>query len=366
MVSSKNEIDAELINDFFVDFNEAYDTIVNTLVRLESAPTDPQLINALFRSIHTIKGNLRMVGLPRVSDIIHVLETTFDDIRKGRMAYDSSLSDVFLLSMDKIKKAAECSFAQQPLDFSIDEVEVAIARINDATDSTRKKFIQDAILYLDPTVKVNKASTEVAQGKITTAYKDQDLKYFRALAAVLEERSTYWSGRTDRSLDIALAMNEMAGNVVDPDQLAAAVYLHDLGMTFFPLGLILKQDDLTKEEREIVQQHTIDAYLLLRRISENHEWDHAADIVLQHHEWFDGNGYPKKLSGDKILPGAKILSIVDAYESMTHAQALMTNLKRPLIRAVMEMNNCAGTQFDPQWVTIFNKVIQNMQKAGKI
>ena len=90
-------------------------------------------------------------------------------------------------------------------------------------------------------------------------------------------------------------------------------------------------------------------------------WDQASYIVLEHHEREDGLGYPAGLTGAHICPGAKILAIVDAFEARTHERAYSTNLKRPFVRAVLEINRCAGTHFDPNWVNVFNEVGRSLQ-----
>ena len=156
-------------------------------------------------------------------------------------------------------------------------------------------------------------------------------------------------------LRLALAMNEKAGKPIEAEQLAAAVYLHDIGMAFLPLEILHKTSSLNPEEREDLQAHPNVAFQLL---SSGRRWDQAAMSVLQHHEKIDGSGYPNKLPGEQICDGAKILAIVDAFEARTHERAYHTQLKRPLVRAVLEINRCSESHFDPEWVEVFNEVVR--------
>ena len=78
--------------------------------------------------------------------------------------------------------------------------------------------------------------------------------------------------------------------------------------------------------------------------------------MLHHHERCDGSGYPKGLPGSEISPGAKILAIADTFDACCYARAYKTDQKRPLIRAVLEINQQSGSQFDSAWVEIFNQI----------
>jgi HD-GYP domain-containing protein (c-di-GMP phosphodiesterase class II) len=177
---------------------------------------------------------------------------------------------------------------------------------------------------------------------------------FIQLACLVEARSRFWQGRSERILEMAGAMNEAAGNVVDMLQLRAAVYAHDIGMAFLPLELLHKPDHLDASERDDMQIHPVLAAELLGRMS---GWAAAVRMVREHHEREDGRGYPAALPGSAISDGAKAIAIADAFESMTHQRADRVE-KKTLLQAVSEINRCAGTQFCPRWVAAFNQVIR--------
>ena len=86
-------------------------------------------------------------------------------------------------------------------------------------------------------------------------------------------------------------------------------------------------------------------------------WEDAREIVLQHHERWDGTGYPSGIKGDEIRPGAQLLAVVDAFESMTHSRP-DRQYKRSILRAMTEINNCSGTQFSPHVTSLFNSVVK--------
>ena len=155
-------------------------------------------------------------------------------------------------------------------------------------------------------------------------------------------------------------MNNEAGQKVDSAQLEAAVYLHDFGMAFLPLEILHKGNSLTEDEYRSMQLHTRMGAALL---GDNPYWHQASDIVIQHHEREDGQGYPNRLSGEHICDGAKILAIADAFEAMTNQRANRAD-RIPFSQALKEINHNAGSQFSPFWVDVFINVIRKKTRRS--
>ncbi len=383
-------IDSDLMEDFFFDFKEAHQNCESILINLEHDPSNKELLNGLFRSVHTIKGNLVYVGLKDLTPLIQSMEDLLDAIRSEQILYDSLLSDVILLAMDKTKQMVQAKLAKTTSPVISDEQLLLlcqnISSIVEVEGNTRTEYIRNAIISLDPsthifddsqpaTSRLNKktaaqnsasqtslpAPTQQPLGVMETLEQhnieiDEDIIFFESIASPMENRSLYWKGRTARLLTLALEMNKKAGDPVEPAQLVAAILLHDIGMAFLPLSLLHKAGSFNEEERNALFRHTELASHLLNQSS---KWKQAATIVLQHHERVDGSGYPKRLMGIDICHGAKILSIVDTFDARTHERAYNTRLKRPFIRAVIEVNNCKGSQFDASWVEIFNEITRS-------
>jgi HD-GYP domain-containing protein (c-di-GMP phosphodiesterase class II) len=181
------------------------------------------------------------------------------------------------------------------------------------------------------------------------------LAYFERLASLLESKVPYWEGRIQRTLPLALELNRQMDNAEDPVQMKAAVLVHDISLAFLNERLWQKETKFSAQEVEQMQMHPSLSANILEFIP---GWDDARDIVLQHHERWDGNGYPEKLQGDKVRIGAQILAVVDAFESMTHARP-DRQYKRSILRAMTEINNCSGTQFSPHITSLFNSVIRD-------
>ncbi len=124
-----------------------------------------------------------------------------------------------------------------------------------------------------------------------------------------------------------------------------ASHLHDLGTIAIPDPILHKRGPLTVEERQIMQGHAQFGYDALQQ-TEN--FRQVADVVLHHHEWYDGSGYPNGFAGDEIPFGSRVIAVLDAYDAMTndrpYRRALTTR------EAAEELILGKGTQFDPEVV----------------
>ena len=210
----------------------------------------------------------------------------------------------------------------------------------------------------EPEPEPTPAPEPVKPAKSHKARSGDDLLFFRSLADQFENRSPLFKGRALRLLHLASEANLVKGRAVDPVQLEAAIYMHDVGMMFLPESVWFKVGPITPEERSMLRSHPAYAAGLLSSMK---GWEAAAEMVAQHHEMPNGKGYPEGLSSRSICDGAKILAIVDAFESVMLKQA-SSGKNRSLLRAVAEINAC-DNQFAPEWIKPFNQVIQRTINA---
>jgi len=137
----------------------------------------------------------------------------------------------------------------------------------------------------------------------------------------------------------------------DLSVIAKGALLHDIGKIGVPDNILLKPYTLSHEEWVIMKKHPVFGYKLLKKIEFLEE---AAQIVLNHHERYDGSGYPQGLSDEDITVGARIFSVVDALDAMTSDRVYRESI--PFDRAIETIVNASGSQFDPEVVEAFIKV----------
>lgn len=350
--------DAEVVADFFSDFGEAYRATEGLLLKLEQTPDDSELLNDLFRRVHTIKGNLIYIGLADITPLLQSVEDILEPLRRSEIRYDDLLSDLILAAMDHTHQWVESRLGGKP-----DEMEVSvmtrlcrsISSIAAHDGEERARLIGQIMPLLDP--KANSEATAQLQNFKVESH--ADLRFMESLLRVVDQRSPYWQGRTRRIALLALAMNKHAGAPVDPTQLLAAVYMHDFAMAFLPLALLHKPGTFSPEERQQLQEHTRAGSALLSSLG---RWTDAARMVLEHHERANGQGYPNGLKDADTCEGAKILAVVDTFDACINSRAHVNLPQRPLIRAILEINRHAGSLFNAYWVDVFNHVVRPKPK----
>ncbi|MBT4511014.1 MAG: diguanylate cyclase [Chloroflexi bacterium] len=175
-----------------------------------------------------------------------------------------------------------------------------------------------------------------------------------ALAATVDAKDPYTYGHSRRVAELA----EKVGKVIDLTQhellvLHSAALLHDIGKVGIPDAVLSKSGKPTKEEWEAIRGHSSEGANIVGHVKELQE---TVPMIMHHHEWYDGTGYPGELEGDQIPLGARLISIADAYDSMTTERRYKNTV--PSKRAIEELRRYSGTQFDPELVEIFCQAIQ--------
>ncbi|WP_100656677.1 HD domain-containing phosphohydrolase [Alteromonas flava] len=369
-VFTPEELDDEILGDLMEEIQELYEASEQTLIELELRPNDNELQRALFRSVHTIKGDLGLVSFSPMIPLLQHVEDLLDYLRKGQIDYTSTMSDLVLITMDRVKVFVESCMEQGKASYDGDlhnQLVDAISKIKPENKSEHEKLLAQAVLLLDPSLDLdidagegraapNASKTLGNTGipKDLSSEKQKDILFFRDLMKAIERRSDYWEGRGDRIAKLASYVNKASGNQIDPEQLVVACYVHDFGMAFMPLKLLHKTEKYSEIEFNLMRSHVYKSSRLLEHLE---LWDGARKIVMQHHERVDGSGYPLGIKEADMCDGAKLLAILDTYDAMTHSRA--HNGKEQLSKkdAVIAINRQAKGQFSVKWLRIFNQAM---------
>lgn len=179
-----------------------------------------------------------------------------------------------------------------------------------------------------------------------------------SLEQSLHERTHETREHARRMQDISVAFArvlDLPFNEVE--RLILLAKLHDIGKIGIPDHLLIKPAELTQEEWDILRKHPEIGF---RITQSSHDLMSISQEVLSHHERWDGTGYPRRLLGEEIPYLARIINIVDSYDVMTEGRPYQEP-KSPA-EAIIEIRNCAGTQFDPSLVEIFCQVFDKSQQ----
>lgn len=171
---------------------------------------------------------------------------------------------------------------------------------------------------------------------------------------ILELRDKETSGHSQRVVEMTMAIAALMGI---PEEKRADLYrgvlLHDIGKLGIPDSILLKNGPLTPEEMFVMRKHPTYAYEMLRNIP---YLSQASVIPLSHHEWWNGNGYPRQLVGESIPLEARVFALVDAWDALTTDRPYRKRVTPG--EALQEILAQSGRQFDPTLAEIFAQYVE--------
>ncbi len=240
-------------------------------------------------------------------------------------------------SQGQLKDILHDAFAKNDLRNNLKKMSHIVQIQNEELASLNKALEEKIMMQTDEVLKVN---SQLSLSLLASV---------QALTHAVEAKDVLTRGHSDRVASFCL---DIAGQMGLPSEQIEGIYmaakLHDIGKIGISERILLKPAPLTREEEEIVREHCIIGYKIVEPIPFN--WS-IARIILQHHEWYDGTGYPYGLKGDQICLGARILHVADAYDAMICDRPYRKSLPRHV--AVAQLESGAGSQFDPEVISVF-------------
>ena len=171
-------------------------------------------------------------------------------------------------------------------------------------------------------------------------------EYIYGLVSVVEKRDSYTAGHSTRVAQYAeMIAQEMGFSEYDCHILHRAGMLHDIGKVAIPDSIFLKPSKLSLGEYKLIQEHVEMSYEMLKNIS---IFDEIKEIVRDHHEHYDGSGYPRGLIGEDTPILAQVLTLADAFDAMTTDRIYKG--RKSVKEALLELAKLSGKQFNPKVV----------------
>jgi putative nucleotidyltransferase with HDIG domain len=205
--------------------------------------------------------------------------------------------------------------------------------------------------YLNELAKA-KEELKIKNSALTKFYNEIQTGYLQtvmALANSIEAKDPYTRGHCQRVMEISCEMAKRMGFSDDEiEDLRYAAILHDIGKIGVSASIINKEEKLSDEEYHEIKKHPLIAYNILKEVEFIKK---GLNAILEHHERYDGKGYPYGIKADCISKFGRILCVADAFDAMTTDRPYKKGMK--MNRAIKEIEKCKGTHFDPVIADIF-------------
>jgi diguanylate cyclase (GGDEF)-like protein len=241
-----------------------------------------------------------------------------------------------------LEQAACRALSEHGEGFSISSAFGSVVIPQDTGDATEALRKADGAMY-----------AQKQSGRATAGRQSSDV-LMRALAERHADLGEHHDGVAELVAEVGRRMG------IDGEELATlgqAASLHDIGKVAIPDAILTKPGPLSKEEWEFMRRHTLIGERILAAAP---ALGAAARLVRSSHEAWDGTGYPDRLAGVEIALGARIIAICDSFDAMISSRPYSPPSE--LAAALAELRRCAGTQFDPEIVPIFEQVIADRAK----
>lgn len=276
-----------------------------------------------------------MSGLDMIPHVKKIAPNTVVVMISGMQTVESAIGALRLGAFDYLMKPFDLRQVEAVVKRALDHHELVIAK-------------QRYENQLEELVEQRTAQLDRALDSLEDAYRST----LRALTAALETRDSETHGHSERVVTYSLRLGREYG--LDNAEMKALEFgslLHDIGKIGVPDSILRKPAKLTDEEWVRMREHPVHGQQILRGIE---FLEGASFVVAQHHEKWDGTGYPLGLRSNQIDLCARIFSVADAFDAMTSDRVYRRG--KSYEAASQELDEWAGRQFDPAVVEAFHRV----------
>lgn len=343
--SAFNELEDEIKQEFFEDVVSAIND-VNECANLLESGTDAQVIDRMFRALHTVKGNCNMVFLEEFVETSHKLEDLFSDIRSGDIEYQDVFGQFAVVVINEIQKQLESLIQSQQTDLDIlKKLESIIDKIENFPGSERASAAEKAIIAInDGHFNLDLVAIDNEHGRAFSFADATDMEFFEFIADKLGSANSEHELFVKVTEEIALALNDKLGRKAEIQQLKAAIFL-------LTLSNAIRPED---SKYQLALDQIFFASGILNRIP---GWSDASELVIKSLENHDGSGLPNGLKEEQIEPAAQVLGLAFEFGYLV-VNHFSLGYKQSLFTAVKAINAQKDTRYKARLIERFNALIK--------
>src|SRR5207247_4310149 len=276
-----------------------------------------------------------MNGLEMIPHVKVISPDTVIVMISGMQTIESAIEALRLGAFDYLMKPFDLRQAEAAVARALEHYELVTAK--QRYENQLEELVEQRTIELDK-----------ALGSLEAAYRST----LRALTAALETRDAETHRHSERVVTFSLRLGREYGlNGPQMNALEFGSLLHDIGKIGVPDAILRKPSQLTEEEWVRMREHPLHGQQILRGIE---FLEGASRVVAQHHEKWDGSGYPLGLHAEEIDICARIFAVADAFDAITSDRVYRRG--KSYDEAAKELNAWAGTQFDARVVAAFHRV----------
>jgi putative two-component system response regulator len=307
---------------------------------------DLVLLDVMMPGLDGFEVARRLRADPRVVGVPVIMVTALSEKEQRLRAVEAGANDFITKPVDRLELEVRMG---------------SLLRMKKAQDEVRASRDLLEVKVQERTTELRKALSEMAEARRSTY--EAHLDTIRRLAVAAEYKDEDTAAHILRMAGYARAIGALVGlSASEADNLYYGSLMHDVGKIGTPDAILLKPAALTPEEREVMKKHTVIGGLILGG-SESGLLMAGEEIALTHHEWWDGSGYPRGLSGETIPLWGRICAIADVYDALT--------TKRPYKEAMPKeaafelLTKDRGRHFDPGLLDVFLEHSSEILQAGE-
>ncbi len=341
-----DDLDDEIKQEFFADVFACIEDINDCALMLEQNH-DLDIIDRMFRALHTVKGNCNMVFLEEFVETSHKLEDFFTGIKKGEIDYQNEYGQFAVVVVNSIGKQLEALRKTHVFDLCVlQNLELIIKQIADFPADMRLLNAKKACIAIeDNHFNLTRVLLGAKSSQAFSFENATDLEFFSFISNHLTQADEQHKIFIKITEKVALSLNNQLGNKADDTQLKAALLL-----------LLLSNVIRSKKCKiNLCIEQVFMAAGFLKRMS---GWSQATKLVLQSLECFDGSGKPYGLKGDQIEPAAQVIGLAFEF-GLIVTNNLNLDYKQSLFKAVKQINTQRETRYKSKLIERFNLLIKS-------
>jgi len=328
-----------LIVDDEVEITEILADLLSDLYECLKAGSAEEALSRLRQSeFHLVISDITMPGMSGLEMIPYIKKLSPDTVVvmiSGMQTVESAIGALRLGAFDYLMKPFDLRQVEAVVKRALEHYELVVAK-------------QRYENHLEELVEQRTAELDRALNSLEGAYRST----LKALTAALETRDSETHGHSERVVTYSLRLGREYGlSSEEMKSLEFGSLLHDIGKIGVPDSILRKQAKLTEEEWVRMREHPVHGQQILRGIE---FLQGASRVVAQHHEQWDGSGYPLGLRAEEIDICARIFAVADAFDAITSDRVYRRG--KPYEAASKELDDWAGRQFDPKVVEAFHRV----------